>query len=83
MGTNKFTIKFQYTEMGSNRAREFTEAHQNQRVRDRIGEFTTPPFLLQSTNTSGRNGYHGIPEKDAKAIVEALKQKPSSRSPTG
>jgi len=78
-GTNRFTVKFQYTETGSNRARAFTETHHGQKVRDRIGEFTTPPFLLQSTNTSGRNGYHGIPEKDAKAIVDALKQKPSSR----
>lgn len=74
MGTNKFTVKFQYTETGSNRARAFTEAHQNQKVRDRIGEFMTPPGLLRSTNTSGRSGYHGISEKDANAIVSALKK---------
>ena len=73
--TNKFTVKFQYTEAGSNRARAFDEAHQNHEVRYKIGEFTTPPMLLQSTNTSGRSGYHGISEKDANAIVTALKKK--------
>jgi hypothetical protein len=74
-GTNWFTVKFQYTETGSNRARAFTAAHQNQKVRDKIGEFTTPPGLLQFTNTTGRNGYHGISEKDANAIVDALQKK--------
>ena len=74
-GTNRFTVKFQFTETGSNRARAFTEAHQNQKVRDRIGEFITPPFLLQFTNKSGRNGYYGISEQGANAIVDALKKK--------
>jgi hypothetical protein len=73
-GTNRFTVKFQYTETGSNRARAFTEAHQNQVVRDKIGEFSTPGGLLRFTNTSGRNGYHGISAKDADAIVSALKK---------
>jgi hypothetical protein len=72
-GTNKFSIKFQYTPEGSNRARAFTEAHQNQMVRDKIGKFETPPGLLQLTNTTGRNGYHGISAKDADAIMETLK----------
>jgi len=74
-GTNRFTVKFQYTEAGSNRARAFTAAHQNQKVRDKIGEFTTPPVLLLFTNTSGRNGYHRISEKDANAIADALQKK--------
>src|SRR5688572_28584069 len=74
-GTNRVTVKFQYTETGSNRARAFTESHQNQKVRDRIGEFMTPPVLLQFTNKSGRNGYYGISEQGANAIVDALKKK--------
>jgi hypothetical protein len=73
-GTNQFAIKFQYTPEGSNRARAFTAAHQNQMVRDKIGEFETPPILLRSVNTSGRNGYHGISAKDADAIMKALKK---------
>jgi hypothetical protein len=73
--TNTFTIKFQYTEAGSNRARAFTEAHQNQMVRDKIGAFETPPAVLRSTNTSGRNGLWGISEKDANAIIEGLKKR--------
>jgi hypothetical protein len=72
--TNKFSIKFQYTPEGSNRARAFTEAHQNQKVRDKIGKFETPPCLLQLTNTTGRNGYHGISAKDADAIMETLRR---------
>lgn len=73
-GTNKFSIKFQYTPEGSNRARAFTEAHHNQMVRDRIGKFETPPMFVGITNTSGRNGYHGISAKDADAIMEAIKK---------
>jgi hypothetical protein len=73
MDTNKFTVKFQYTAGGSNRARAFTVAHQNQLVRHRIGGFETPPSRLRSTNTSGRDGYWGISEKNANAIVEAVK----------
>ena len=73
-GTNRFTVKFQYTETGSNKARAFTETHQNQIVRERIGEFATPGGLLRFTNKSGRNGYHGISETDANAIVSALKK---------
>jgi len=74
-GTNNLSVKFQYTETGSNRARAFTAAHQNKMVRDSIGEFTTWPSLLRLTNTSGRSGYHGISEKDANAIVDALSRK--------
>jgi hypothetical protein len=74
-GTNRFTVKFQYTESGSNRARAFTETHQGQTVREKIGEFETPPSILSFTNTSGRDGYWSIPEKDANAIVEGLKKK--------
>jgi hypothetical protein len=75
MGTNQFSVKFQYTATGSNNARAFDEAHQNQEVRYKVGEFTMPPILLRSTNTSGRDGFHGLSEKEAGAIVKALKGK--------
>lgn len=73
LATNHFIIKFQYTQEASNRVRAFTEAHYNQKVREKIGEFETLT-LVGSTNTSGREGFHGISAKDADAIMRALKR---------
>jgi hypothetical protein len=73
--TNKFTVTFRYTEAGSNRVWAFDEACQSQAVRYKIGEFATRPMVLQSTNTAGRSSFIGLSEKDANAIVAALKKK--------
>ena len=72
--TNVF-VKFQYTEAGSNKVRAFYESHQGEMARIRIGTFATPPFPVNNTNTAGRDGFWGLPEKDANAVLAGLKVK--------
>ena len=73
--TNSVFVKFQYTEAGSNKVRAFYESHQGEMARIRVGTFATSPFPVNHTNTAGRDGVWGLPEKDANAVLAGLKVK--------
>src|SRR5262249_17466185 len=42
-GTNRFAVKWAYTEAGANKMLAFYESHQGQKVRMRVGGYQTPP----------------------------------------
>ena len=73
--TNSVFVKFHYTEAGSNKVRTFYERHQRETARLRVGAFETPPFPVNHTNTTGRDGFWGLAEKDADAVLARLKTK--------
>jgi hypothetical protein len=74
-GPHLFTIKFEYTESGSNRARAFTAAHHHQMVCEKVGAFETPPGLLGPPVAIGRHSYYGVSEEQANAIIDGLKKR--------
>ena len=71
--TNGVFIKFQYTEMGSNRVRAFYESHLGEIARFRVGAFEVPPWQVNHTNTTGRDAFWGLAEKDADAVLVGLR----------
>ena len=74
-GTNEalFGIKFAFTDTGAKRLEEFYRAHSvGQEVRYQIGSFERV-FGLDDRKHFGREGFLGLPERDAKALEAGLK----------
>src|SRR5689334_15875726 len=46
MTTNRFAVRWQYTEEGARKMRAFWDAHAGKRIRTRVGDFETPPALV-------------------------------------
>ena len=74
-GTNgaRVSIKFAFTGTGAKRLEEFYRAHSvGQEVRYQIGTFERV-FRLDDRKHFGREGFWGLPERDAKALEAGLK----------
>jgi hypothetical protein len=74
-GTNeaRVSIKFAFTDTGAKRLEEFYRAHSvGQEVRYQIGTFERV-FKLDDRKHFGREGFFGLPERDAKALEAGLK----------
>jgi len=87
--TNKFAVKWTYTEAGASRMLAFRENHERQRVRTVVGSYETPlheykfvPMPPTFTNyAQWKEGwlkhptdkFYGVSEENAKKIVAGLK----------
>lgn len=82
--TNKFVVRWQYTEEGAKKMRAFWDANAGKRVRTRVGDFETPPTLIwerrpaQTSNIipwekARTDKLVGLSEKDADAVAAGLK----------
>jgi len=74
-GTNeaKVTVKFAFTETGAKRLQEFYRAHSvGQEVRYQIGIFERV-FRLDDRKHFSREGFWGLPERDAKTLEAGLR----------
>lgn len=74
-GTNepRTTVKFAFTDTGAERLQKFYQTHTiGQQVRYRIGSFERV-FSLDDRKHFGREGFWGLPERDAKALVAGLR----------
>ena len=74
-GTNdaRATVKFAFTDTGAKRLAEFYRSHSvGQEVRYRIGNFDRV-FKLDDRKHFGREGFWGLPERDAKALEDGLR----------
>ncbi len=82
--TNKFTVRWTYTEAGAKKMLAFWEQHTGQKARTEVGSFVTPLGILAphepATYTVWREGWlkhrtdklFGVSEEDAKRIVAGL-----------
>ena len=74
-GTNKtgVTVKFAYTDTGAKRLEEFYRAHAvGEDIRWQSGSFVHP-FKLVHRKSFGREGFWGLSETDAKALLAGLR----------
>ena len=74
-GTNdaRVTVKFAFTDTGAKRLEEFYRSHSvGQEVRYRIGSFDRV-FKLDDRKYFGREGFWGLPERDAEALQDGLR----------
>jgi hypothetical protein len=74
-GTNvaRVSIKFAFTDTGAKRLEEFHRTHSvGQEVRYKIGTFERV-FKLDYRKHFGREGFWGLPQRDAKALEAGLK----------
>jgi hypothetical protein len=70
------TVKFTYTDTGAKRLEEFYRAHNvGEDVRSQSGSFVHP-FKLEHRKSFGREGFWGLSETDAKALLAGLRGKP-------
>jgi hypothetical protein len=75
IGTNdsRISVKFAFTETGAKRLEEFYRTHT---VGDEVcwecGKFSHP-FKLDDRKYFGREGFWGLPEEDAKALLAGLR----------
>ncbi len=84
IATNKFTVRWTYTEAGAKKMLAFREQHTGQKVRTEVGGFETPlgviPLHDPATYPAWREGwlkhrtdkFFGVSEEDAKMIVAGL-----------
>jgi hypothetical protein len=88
--TNRFAVRFTYTEAGAKKMLAFREAHESQKVRTVVGDFESPLVEMSfrplpphfTTYAQWKKGWleHGtdkfvVGEDDAKKIVAGLKSK--------
>jgi hypothetical protein len=89
--TNKFAVRWTYTEAGAKKMLAFNEAHRGQEVRIMVGSFESSPSEVVfrpmppsfTTYDQWKEGwlkrrtdkFFGVSEDDAKKIVEGLKSK--------
>jgi hypothetical protein len=85
--TNKFAVRWTYTEAGARKMLAFWEQHTGQKVRTQVGSFETPPSVVAphdpATYPTWREGwlkhrtdkFFGVSEDDAKMIVAGLESK--------
>jgi hypothetical protein len=74
-GTNqtRVAIKFAYTPAAEKRLQEFWQAYSlGQDVLYQIGNFERM-FKLHPRNYFGREGFHGLPESEARAMEDGLR----------
>ena len=74
-GTNdtRLSVKFAFTGTGAKRLEEFYQAHTvGEDVYWQSGSFVHP-FKLDDRKFFGREGFWGLPERDAKALVAGLR----------
>lgn len=86
-GTNKFVIRWSYTEEGAKKMLAFRKAHDGQEVITRVGSFefrgsikprdSYPPGWINEAGWLKRrtDKFFGVSEDDAKKIVDGLKKK--------
>ena len=69
----RFAVKFAFTDTGAKRLEEFYRAHTvGDEVYWRCGSFVHP-FKLDDRKIFGREGFWGLSETDAKALVAGLR----------
>jgi hypothetical protein len=74
-GTNdtRLTVKFAFTDAGAKRLKDFYQAHTvGDDVYWQSGGFVHP-FKLDDRKFFGREGFWGLPEQDAKALMAGLR----------
>jgi hypothetical protein len=70
---DKVSVKFAFSDTGTKRLEEFYQAHAvGQEVRYQIGTFERV-FKLDDRKHFGREGFLGLPEKDARALEAGLR----------
>ena len=83
-GTNKFTVRWTYTEQGARKMLEFKRAHAGQQVLTQIGGFEcratistdkTPGWTEEGWLKWRTDKFFGVSEEDAKKIIAGLKVK--------
>jgi hypothetical protein len=87
--TNRFAVRWIYTETGANRMLAFTEAHTGETVRTEVGRYEFTGGIAPFTSLPGCASYsewragwlkhrtdkfYGVSEEDAKMIVAGLKK---------
>lgn len=87
--TNRFAVRWTYTEVGASNMLAFTEPHTGETVRTEIGSYVSVGGIAPFTSLPGCASYsewragwlkhrtdkiYGVSEEDAKKIVEGLKK---------
>ena len=84
VGTNKFTVMWQYTETGAKKMLAFWRAHGGEKVVEQVGEFEFPAtrsmakppnWTEEGWLKSRTDKFIAVSEEDAKKIVAGLKDK--------
>jgi hypothetical protein len=83
-GTNKFVVRWTYTEAGAKKMLAFWQAHAGERVLQQVGEFESRPTISTAKPSnwteegwlrSRTDKFLAVSEEDAKKIVAGLKGK--------
>ena len=84
LGTNKFTVRWTYTEPGAKKMLAFRRSHAGQQVLEQIGSFESRPIISTAKMPgwteegwlkSRTDKFFAVTEEDAKKIVAGFKSK--------